>query len=247
MSLATMEAPRPSAPATLTAEVASILIAERNRIHAEALLLACRECYTAAEIQICSRGAEALAALRQRPADLLVMGLSFADMDGVDLLARVNEARLAAHTLITSSQWEEHILLSLRTARFEGAVDTASESLDAVRRALRLVGRGEGYISTPLRRYLIDELPASRPMRELTAAELRVLRVIGDGSDNQEAAGRLGLSTSTVQTHRRNIMRKLRVSTSAKLVREAVRLGLVHIVPVPSGREGFTPNLPKVG
>lgn len=247
MTHATMEAPHPFDPATLADTVASIVIAERNRIHAEALLLACRECYPGAETQICSRGAEALATLRRRPADLLVMGLSFADMDGVELLARVNEARLAAHTLITSSQWEEHILLSLRTARFEGAVDTASESLDAVRRALRLVGRSEGYISTPLRRYLIDELPASRPVRELTAAELRVLRVIGDGSDNQEAADRLGLSTATVQTHRRNIMRKLHVSTSAKLVREAVRLGLVRIAPAPVRPEGFTPNLPKVG
>lgn len=234
MSVATMESVLPSDPATSPDRIATIVIAEQNRIHAEALLLACRECYAGAAVQIHRRGAEALAALRRQPADILVMGLSFDDMDGVELLARVNAGRLAAHILITSSQWEEQSLLSLRTARFEGAVDTASESLDAVRRALLLVGRGEGYISTPLRRYLIDELPASRPVRELTVAELRVLRVIGDGSDNQEAAEKLGLSTATVQTHRRNIMRKLRVSTSAKLVREAVRLGLVHISPQPS-------------
>ncbi len=222
----------PAGPANVT----TILIVEQNRIHAEALSLVCGECFPRAGVQMHRRATDALAALRRQRADILVMGLSFEDMDGVELLARVNQGRLAAHTLIISSQWEEHILLSLRTARFEGAVDTASESLEAVRRALELVMRGEGYISTPLRRFLIDDLPATRAARDLTAAELRVLRVIGDGSDNQEAAEKLGLSIATVQTHRRNIMRKLRVSTSAKLVRESVRLGLVRISPVASAR-----------
>ena len=236
----TMELPVPPIhsfnPPAGPAHVATILIAEQNRIHAEALSLVCTKCFPGAGVQIHRRAADALAALGRRRADILVMGLSFEDMDGVELLARVNQGRLAAHTLIISSQWEEHILLSLRTARFEGAVDTASESLEAVRLALALVIRGEGYISTPLRRYLIDDLPATRAARDLTAAELRVLRVIGDGSDNLEAAEKLGLSIATVQTHRRNIMRKLRVSTSAKLVRESVRLGLVRISPVASTR-----------
>jgi DNA-binding NarL/FixJ family response regulator len=65
----------------------------------------------------------------------------------------------------------------------------------------------------------------------LTPAELQVFCVIGDGSDDREAAARLGLSKATVTTHRRNIMRKLGVSSSAKLVREAVRLGVVRIGP----------------
>lgn len=232
----TMEMPAPPIPAlnppAVPTQVATILIAEQNRIHAEALSLVCTQCFPGAGVQIHRRAADVLAALRRERADILVMGLSFEDMDGVELLARVNQGRLAAHTLIISSQWEEHILLSLRTARFEGAVDTASESLEAVRRALEHVIRGESYISTPLRRFLIDDLPATRAARDLTAAEMRVLRVIGDGSDNQEAAEKLGLSIATVQTHRRNIMRKLRVSTSAKLVRESVRLGLVRISPV---------------
>src|SRR6185436_15677863 len=65
----------------------------------------------------------------------------------------------------------------------------------------------------------------------LTPGEVQVFCVIGDGSDNAEAAERLGLSEATVQTCRRNIMRKLDVPTSAKLVREAVRLGVVRITP----------------
>ncbi len=213
------------------ATVAHVVIAEQNRLHADALRLACLECFADATVRLQVHGNEALRTLTLAPADLLVMGLSFDDIDGVALLEEVNRGRLAQRTLIVSSQWEEHILLSLRTARFDGAVDTATESFGTIRQVMALVAAGEGYISASLRRYLIDELPAESGVHELTAMELRVIRVIGEGFDNQEAAERLGISMSTVQTHRRNIMRKLHVATSAKLVHEAARLGLVRITP----------------
>ena len=214
------------------AQVANVVIAEQNRLHADALRLASLECFADAAVHLHAHAAAALRAMELQPADLLVMGLSFDDMDGVALLERVNRGRLAARIMIMSSQWEEHILLSLRTARFDGAVDTATESFGTVRQAMQLVISGEGYISTHLRRYLIDELPANTGAQDLTAMELRVIRVIGEGSDNQDAAARLGICVTTVQTHRRNIMRKLKVPTSARLVHEAVRLGLVRINPV---------------
>lgn len=209
--------------------VAHVVIAEQNRLHADALRLACLECFADATVHLQVFGAQALRAMEHQPADLLVMGLSFEDIDGVTLLEQVNQGRLAQRTLIVSSQWEEHILLSLRTARFDGAVDTATESFGTIRQAMALVAAGEGYISAHLRKYLIDELPADTAVHELTAMELRVIRVIGEGCDNQEAAARLGISITTAQTHRRNIMRKLHVATSAKLVHEAVRLGLVRV------------------
>lgn len=213
-------------------DVKHVMIAEPNRIYAESLSRICAEVFPAAQTRVRCRAREALDALDQQPADVLLQGLLFEDMDGVDFLNLANATGLARHTLVISARWEEHMLVSLRSARFHGAVDTASESIEAVQQALRAIVQDECYISTALRPYLIDELPGENRVRELTQAELRVLQVIGNGSDNQEAAEELGLSVATVQTHRRNIMRKLRVSTSAKLVREAVRLGVVRIAPV---------------
>lgn len=249
--------PRRASPSVATfAGITSVLVADQNRMHAEGVGLICARLFPGAQVAFTTTGTETLERLRQAPADILILGLVFGDLDGIELLNRINQEHLAAHILIISSQWEEHMLLSLRTARFEGAFDTSSESVGMLGEALALVLQGAGYISRSLRRYLIDDLPATRAARELTAAELRVLRVIGDGSDNQEAGEKLGLSAATVQTHRRNIMRKLRVSTSAKLVCEAMRLGLVRLTPAipPAGRSrpaagaaGFTQSLPKLG
>ena len=80
-----------------------------------------------------------------------------------------------------------------------------------------------------MRRPLLSDRPLGLLGQRLTPAELQVFCVIGDGSTDHEAAARLGVSEATVQTHRRNLMRKLDVVTSAKLVREAVRLGVVRI------------------
>jgi two-component system nitrate/nitrite response regulator NarL len=256
-----MSMPSPCLAPPVSDPMSRVLIAEPNRIYAEALSRICAEVFPLARLEVRCRGQETLAALRQDPAGMLLLSLGFEDIDGVHLLNQIGAERLAGHILVISARWEEHLLLALRTARFDGAVDTASESIAAVQLALHRIIRGEAYISTTLRRYLLDDLPDGPAARELTPAELRVLRVIGDGSDNQEAADQLGLSTATVQTHRRNIMRKLRVSTSAKLVREAVRLGIVRIAPVTGpriqftsplsapapGRPGFNKTLPKLG
>lgn len=238
-------------PAVPSPAVSHILIAEQNRTYAESLSHICAEIFPHARLDVHCEATVALDALRDQCADVLLLGLSFEDMDIVDLLDLIGNERLARHILIISARWSEHILVSLRTARFNGAVDTATESIEAVKLALHSILHGEFYVSTNLRRYLLDDLPGASGIRELTTAELKVLRVIGTGSDNQEAAAQLGLSSATVQTHRRNIMRKLKVSTSPKLVREAVRLGIVRIAPVTgfprnAVNSGFKKILPKV-
>lgn len=66
---------------------------------------------------------------------------------------------------------------------------------------------------------------------QLTAAELRVMRVIGEGNSDREAASILGLSQSTVQSHRRNIVHKLKVSKSANWCMRQCGLAMCAMIP----------------
>jgi DNA-binding NarL/FixJ family response regulator len=220
-----------SATAPQPVPVKRVVIAKPMKLHAELLVSVCQKVFPGAEVQVYCLGLETLAGLRERPADLLVLGMAFQDVDGLDLLEPIAHEKLAAHILVDSPRRDEFSLLVLRTARFDGFIDASSEGLDAMMTAMRQVADGQGYISQSVRHNLVDRLEATALGQRLTRAEIRVLSVIGDGSDNDEGAQRLGLTASTVQTHRRNIMRKLGVSTSAKLVREAVRLGVVRITP----------------
>jgi DNA-binding NarL/FixJ family response regulator len=206
-----------------------VVIGKWDALYAEALRMACAQAFPTAAIEVCRRGAEVLAALRARPADFALLGLTFVDVDGVDVLHAIRAEALARRVLVVSGRKDEHSLQALRAAPFDGFFDPFAESVESLVAVLQLVASGSGYVSASLRRELLAQRQAGVLAGRLTPTELQVFCVIGDGSDDREAAERLGMRESTVQTHRRNIMRKLDVGTSAKLVREAVRLGVVQI------------------
>ena len=207
-----------------------IVVAKRDGLYAEALRSACAQAFPDAAIVTCRRGEETLQTLRAQAADLVLTGLTFVDLDGVDMLERIAREQLTKRVMVVSGRKDEHSMQALRTARFDGFFDPFSEDIETLVEALRQVAEGRGYISPSVRRQLTGRPPEILGQR-LTPGELQVFCVIGDGSDDAEAGARLGLSDSTVQTHRRNIMRTLDVPTSAKLVREAMRLRVVRITP----------------
>jgi two-component system response regulator NreC len=70
---------------------------------------------------------------------------------------------------------------------------------------------------------------AHRPAEELTAREREVLKLIAEGNSNQDIADLLCLSRKTVETHRGNIMEKLKLHKVTDLVKYAIREGLVGL------------------
>lgn len=208
-----------------------IVVAKADGFYAEALRATCAQAFPKTEAEVCRSGGALLTALRQRPTDLAVIGLTFADLDGIDVLDANAREHWVRRVFIVSSRKDEHTLSALRTARFDGFFDPIEEGGTALVPALQQVASGRGYISPALCRRWVERRASGALTRRLTLAERLVFSVIGDGSDDREAAERLGLRKATVQSYRRNVMHKLDVATSAKLVTEAVRLGVVRISP----------------
>jgi DNA-binding NarL/FixJ family response regulator len=75
-----------------------------------------------------------------------------------------------------------------------------------------------------------NALAVRRPLRALTARQIQVLRLVAGGHRTRDVAQRLGLSVKTVESHRSEIMKRLRIHDVASLVRYAIRVGLI---PVP--------------
>jgi DNA-binding CsgD family transcriptional regulator len=73
----------------------------------------------------------------------------------------------------------------------------------------------------------------------LTPTEQLVFAVIGDGSDDDIAATRLGLRPSTIGSIRRELHRKLNVQHRGELMRAAIQHGFVRITPEGVVRPGF--------
>lgn len=205
-----------------------IVIANPERTYGDMLQSICKRSFPQAEILRSHRGKDLVSDPKFTKVDLLILSLNFDDSDGAELLLKVSQSQSIRNTLILVGQRFATVLSALRKARVNAIIDTYTEPLATVQYALRIINQGHLYISASLKPCLMEHGDSSE-IETLSSAEIRVLQVIGTGCDNQEGSKVLGLQESTVQTHRRNIMRKLEISTSAKLVLEAARLGFVHI------------------
>lgn len=76
---------------------------------------------------------------------------------------------------------------------------------------------------------ITEALAVRRPLHKLTERQVQVLRLVAEGHRTREIAQRLGLSVKTVESHRGELMKRLRVRDVVSLVRYAVRIGLVPL------------------
>jgi two-component system nitrate/nitrite response regulator NarL len=93
-------------------------------------------------------------------------------------------------------------------------------STDEIVKAIETVANGGSYFSTGVSEILMDR--ASNDDGALTPREKETLTHIAAGKSNREMAAILGISESTVETHRKKLKRKLGISSTAGLIRYAL-------------------------
>ncbi|HJT19650.1 MAG TPA: LuxR C-terminal-related transcriptional regulator [Nitrospira sp.] len=78
---------------------------------------------------------------------------------------------------------------------------------------------------------LVDLTPPPRKKRpeSLTSREQEILELIWAGFKNKEIGQRLKISVKTVEAHRANMMKKMRVSNTAQLLKTAIQGGMIRI------------------
>ncbi|HEX9130315.1 MAG TPA: LuxR C-terminal-related transcriptional regulator [Gemmatimonadaceae bacterium] len=76
-----------------------------------------------------------------------------------------------------------------------------------------------------------NALAARRPLHALTDRQIQVLKLVAEGHRTREVAKRLDLSIKTVESHRGEIMKRLRIHNVVSLVRYAIRVGLIPATP----------------
>jgi two-component system, NarL family, invasion response regulator UvrY len=130
--------------------------------------------------------------------------------------------------LILSMHPEEQFALSALRAGAAGYI-TKETVPDELIRALRTICAGRRYVSRALAEQLATALvegAESLPHERLSTREFEVLCLIASGKTPTEIGKRLCLSVKTVSTYRARILGKLGLSTTAELMRYAVKHGL---------------------
>ena len=157
--------------------------------------------------------------------DVILMDLNMPGMGGLTATEMVLERRPETRILILSMHDSPEYVTS---ALSHGAVGYVLKDVptDEIRTAIDTVMRGERYLCTGAEGAL--EPKRTAPSTTLTNREQTILLQLAQGKSNKEVARALDISVRTVETHRKNIKRKLGISSTAGLTRYAMEHGVLQ-------------------
>jgi DNA-binding NarL/FixJ family response regulator len=177
-----------------------------------------------------ANGRAGLELARETHPDIAILDYSIPELNGLDLSHALKREFPRIEILLYTMHDREEIVIEVLRAGVRGFVlkSDAERHLIAALDALSIRRTYfSGAISDTLLEQFLDSKP--RPLASsLTHREREVVQQVAEGRINKEIAGRLNISVKTVETHRATAMRKLKLRTTADLVRYAVRNQLIQ-------------------
>jgi len=179
-----------------------------------------------------SNGLEALDQARELSPDVILMDLRMPEMDGVEAITKIKEAKPEIKFIIlTTYSDDEYIFKGIAAGARAYLLKDAPR--DELFKAIRAVYRGESLIQPVVASRVLDklaELSRKNPGAEtLSEREVEVLRLMAKGTSNSNIADELSITQSTVKTHITSIFQKLNVTTRTEAVTTALKRGIIQL------------------
>jgi two-component system invasion response regulator UvrY len=162
--------------------------------------------------------------------NLVVLDISLGSSSGLEVLHAIQKVRPRLPVLVLSMHGEEQYARRAFQAGASGYIMKTSPSAELAA-AIRKVARGGKYVSAKLGEALVatfDPNAKVLPHERLSLREFEVLRLLASGKAVSEIAEMLSLSDKTVSTYRGRLLEKLRLKTTAELVRYALEHSLIE-------------------
>lgn len=186
-------------------------------------------------------GEQAVELARRHKPDVVIMDISMPKLNGIEATAMLKKQDPGVKVIILTVHEEEEYVYQILRAGASGYVLKSAgkkEIFDAIKSAMT----GERFFSPGISNIIIEsfvkraretaakpELIAAQPGNSLTKRETEILQYIAQGYTNRKIAETLFLSIRTINTHRTNLMQKLNIHDTARLVRYAIETGLVKL------------------
>jgi len=178
-------------------------------------------------------GEGAVAAVRRRHPDVVLMDVRMPGMDGISAAREIISCTEGATAVImlTVHDLDEYVYAALRAGASGFLLKDAPP--EELVRAVHTVAGGDALLAPRVTRRLLSRFAslgvrdASSELSALTNRELDVLLEVARGGSNADIARSLGLAELTVKSHLYHVMQKLHLSSRTQLVITAYETGLV--------------------
>jgi DNA-binding NarL/FixJ family response regulator len=182
------------------------------------------------DLTVCGEAGDtkgALEAIARTNPDLAIIDLSLGGESGIDLIRTIHD-KFPSVTMIVLSMHDERVYGERSIRAGARGYIMKRESSTKVIEAIHQVLQGNTYLSKELtelfaQKFVSGSGSAGAPMSVLSTRELEVFQLIGQGYETREIATALQVNIKTIQTYCTRIKEKLKLSSGAELLREAMR------------------------
>jgi DNA-binding NarL/FixJ family response regulator len=204
------------------------VIIEDQRLVGEFLQFHCRDLRLKV-LRHCTGYVDGLASVREHKPDLVLLDISLPDGDGLELARLIIQEMPRVKLLTISAHHDPWTMLQVQRIGIHGFVDKNDQRPEVLTEAIHAVLGGRIYYTPVVNQSsaMIRRDPKSF-IRVLSDYETRILSMIGESKSDEEIAIILNISPATVQSRRRDIMRKLDIHSTPKLIHYAIVNGLTR-------------------
>jgi DNA-binding NarL/FixJ family response regulator len=200
---------------------ARVLLADDHTIVAEGLASLLKDRYDL--VGTVTDGNQLIEAARTLRPDVIVTDVSMPILSGLDALRRLKADRVGAKVIFLTMYADAQVATAAFRAGASGFLLKQAAGEELIK-AIEDVLRGRTYLAPQLTKDVVETLTTSSPDEvTLTPRQRDVLRFLADGKRMKEIAAILGLSPRTVETHKYAMMQTLGLSSTAELVRYAIK------------------------
>lgn len=178
---------------------------------------------------VVSTHAEIESEFEKQTPDILIMDYAALDFSGYDELKQLKRNFEKTALIILSNSYTRHEINEFKNSGIRNLLHKSVDQ-EELFECINLALKGKNYFCTYVLDLLFENNAKKEPRPEpyhLTASEIEIVRLIGEGLTNKEIANRKYLSVHTIMTHRKNILRKLNISSASELIMYAIRNGII--------------------
>jgi DNA-binding NarL/FixJ family response regulator len=177
-----------------------------------------------------SDGRAAIARAIELQPDVAVVDYSLPLFNGVEVTRQIRARRPEVEVLIFTMHESDSLVEDMLDAGARGYL-LKSDAAQHLITAVDLLSRHQPFFTGKLSEKLLSHFLANRPHAQpqtLTTRERMIVQLVAEGHTNREIGDILNLSVKTVETHRAAALRRLNLTSTASLVRYAIRNRLVE-------------------
>jgi DNA-binding NarL/FixJ family response regulator len=180
-------------------------------------------------------GREAVEKAKQLRPEIAVLDITMPELNGIEAARKIQKASPNTEILILSVHYSDQLVRDVVGAGVRGYIVKSDSDRDLVAAVEALAKHRPFFTPLATEAMLTGLNSASSGLEKpeptedrLTSREREILQLLSEGKSSKEVASVLDLSVKTAETHRSNIMRKLKIHNVTELVRYAVRNRIIE-------------------